>query len=119
MQPTETYNPDKQKLLSALCHGSILFSTLFVAIGLPISIFFVSDDPIVKANAKEAINFHLNVWFWGAIVVALSFLTLGLLGLILGPIGYIIHWGLTFWAIAHTISTPNSPFSYPFIFRVF
>lgn len=119
MQPIQTYDPDKRKLLSALCHGSIFFSTLLVGVGLPIGIFFVSDDPIVKENAKEAINFHFNVWFWGAIIVALSFLTLGLLGFILGPIGYALHWGLTIWAIAHTISTPDTPFQYPFIVRLF
>lgn len=118
MQPIEIYDTDKRKLLSALCHGSIFFSTLFLSIGLPIGILLVSDDPVVKANAKEAINFHFNVWFWGIVIIVLSVLTLGLLGLILGPIGYVLHWGLSIWAVVHSISVPDEPFRYPFILRL-
>lgn len=118
MQPTQTYDTDKRKLLSALCHGSIFFSTLLLAIGIPISILVVSDDPVVKANAKEAINFHFNVWFWGIVIIVLTIVTLGLLGFILGPIGYAIHWGFSIWAIVHSFSKPDEPFRYPFIVRV-
>ncbi|WP_235656581.1 DUF4870 domain-containing protein, partial [Fischerella thermalis] len=32
-----------------------------VSIGIPIFILFATNDPVVKENAKEAINFHLNV----------------------------------------------------------
>jgi len=67
------YDSDKRKLLSALCHGAIFFSTTIVSIGLPIAILFVSDDPVVKDNAKESINFHFNVWLYGAILGALFF----------------------------------------------
>jgi len=49
------YDSDKRKLLSALCHGAIFFSTTIVSVGLPIAILFVSDDPVVKENAKESI----------------------------------------------------------------
>jgi len=41
------YDSDKRKLLSALCHGSIFFSTTIVSVGLPIAILFVSDDPVL------------------------------------------------------------------------
>ncbi len=54
------YDTDKRKLLSALCHGAIFFSTAFVSVGVPITMLFVSDDPVVRENAKEAINFHFN-----------------------------------------------------------
>jgi len=74
------YDPDKRKLLSALAHGSIFFSSLVVSIAIPIAILFVSEDPIVKESAKEAINFHLNVWVYEVIVGVLVFITLGLLG---------------------------------------
>lgn len=114
----DTYDVDKRKLLSALCHGSIFFSTLIVSIGIPIATLFISDDPVVKDNAKEAINFHLNLWVYGAVIVVLSILTLGLLGFILGPIFYLVHWGLTIWALIHCFSNSNQPFRYPFIFRL-
>jgi len=113
------YDTDKRKLLSALSHGSIFLSTLFVSIGVPIAVLFVSDDPVVKENAKEAINFHFNVWLYGVIIGVLAFLTLGLLGLILAPIFYLVHWGLTIWAIVHCLDKPDLSFRYPFIFRLF
>lgn len=112
------YDTDKRKLLSALSHGAIFFSTTVVSVGVPIAVLFVSDDPVVKDNAKEAINFHFNVWLYGAIIGVLTFLTLGLLGIILAPIFYLVHWGLTIWAITHTLSNPDQPFRYPLIFRL-
>ena len=68
----DMYDSDKRKLLSTLSHGSIFFSTAIVSIGIPVAVLFVSDDPVVKENAKEAINFHLNVWLYGAILGGLS-----------------------------------------------
>lgn len=112
------YDPDKRKLLSGLSHGAIFFSSTLVSIGVPIAILFVSDDPVVKENAKEAINFHFNVWFWGAIVAVLTFVTLGLLGLILGPIFFLVHWGLTIWALVTILGNPEQAFHYPFIVRL-
>jgi uncharacterized Tic20 family protein len=113
------YDKDKRKLLSALSHAAIFFSTTVVSVGIPIAILFVSDDPVVKENAKEAINFHFNVWLYGVIIAVLGFLTFGLLWFILGPIGFLIHWGLTVWAIISTFNNPDQPFRYPFIFRLF
>ena len=112
------YDPDKRKLLSALSHGSIFFSAAFISIGVPIAVLFVSDDPIVKENAKEAINFHFNVWLYEVIIALLAFFTLGLLGLILGPIFFLVHWGLTILAIVQTLGNPDQAFRYPFIFRL-
>ncbi|MEB3355494.1 MAG: DUF4870 domain-containing protein [Synechococcales bacterium] len=108
---------DKRKLLSAVAHGSIFLSVAVLSIGIPIAILFISDDSVVKANAKEAINFHFNVWFWSIIIGILTFITFGLLGFVLIPIGFLLHWGLSIWAIAHALSNPDTPFRYPFIVR--
>jgi uncharacterized protein len=108
------YDSDKRKLLSLLCHGAIFLSTLLFSIGVPIAVLLVSDDPVVKDNAKEAINFHFNVWFYGLILVPLSFVTFGLAGLI----GFVLHWGLTIMAVLHILQDPNQPYRYPFIFRL-
>lgn len=105
---------DKRKLLSALAHGSIFISVLVISIAIPITIFLISEDSVIKDNAKEAINFHLNVWLWGILIAVPSFLTLGLLGLV----WFILHWSLSIWAIIHSLQTPDRPFRYPFIFRV-
>jgi uncharacterized protein len=108
------YDSDKRKLLSLVCHGAIFFSTLGLSIGAPIAVLLVSDDPVVKENATEAINFHLNVWLYALILVPLSFLTFGLAGLI----GFVLHWGLTIMAILQVLQNPNQPYRYPFIFRI-
>lgn len=112
------YDTDKRKLLSALSHGSIFLSAAILSVGVPIGILFITEDPVVKENAKEAINFHLNVWVYGAILLAISFLTFGLLGFILLPLGFLLHWGLSLMAIIHTLSNPEQPYRYPFIFRL-
>ncbi|MBE9210012.1 DUF4870 domain-containing protein [Nostoc sp. LEGE 06077] len=111
------YDPDKRKLLSALCHGAIFLSTTFVSVGIPIAMLFIANDPVVLENAKESINFHFNVWIYGIIITAFIWLTFGLLFPLIG-IGYLLHWGLTIWAIASVFTNPDQPFRYPFIFRV-
>jgi len=109
---------DKTKLLSALAHGSVFISALVLSIGVPIAILTVSEDPIIKDNAKEAINFHLNVWLVGAIIGVMSFFSFGLAGFVLGPIWLAAHWGLSIWAVVQCLQTPEQAFHYPFIFRV-
>lgn len=111
-------NLDKRKLLSALAHGSVFVSGLVLSIGIPIAIMTVSEDSVIKENAKEAINFHLNVWLVGAIISVLSFLSFHLAGFILGPIWLVTHWGLSIWAVVQCLQTPDEAFRYPFIFRV-
>lgn len=112
------YDADQRKLLSALAHGSIFFSAALVSIGIPIAIMLVSSDPVVKENAKEAINFHFNVWLYGVVVLVLSVISLGLLGFILGPIYFLFHWGLAAFAVYQTLTNFDVAFRYPFIFRV-
>lgn len=119
------YDPDKRKLLSSLSHGAIFFSTILFSIGVPIVITLISDDPVVKTNAKESINFHFNVWFWETVIgipmAILSFLTFGIGGILFFPVvalGFAIHWGLTIWALFHCLSNTDEPFRYPFIFRL-
>ncbi len=109
------YDPDKRKLLSALSHGSIFISALLVSVGIPIAILLVSDDPIVKENAREALNFHFNIWLYGLIFGALTLLLIGwpLLGLL-----FILSWVLPILALLQILSNPNQSYRYPFIFRL-
>ncbi|MGF1590805.1 MAG: DUF4870 domain-containing protein [Pleurocapsa sp.] len=111
-------NLDKRKLLSALAHGSVFISALVLSIGIPIAILAVSEDLIIQDNAKEAINFHLNVWLVGGIIAVMSFFSFGLAGFVLGPIWLALHWGLSIWAVVQCLQTPDRSFRYPFIFRV-
>lgn len=111
------YDTDKRKLLSALCHGAIFFSTTLVSVGIPIFITFVTDDPVVRENAKESINFHINVWVYGFIIGILLTMTWGVLVPLAG-IGFFLHWGLTVLALFYVLSDTAKPFRYPFIFRL-
>ena len=110
---------NNRKWLCAGSHASIFISVLIASIGIPILIFLSSEDNIVKENAKEAINFHFNVWLYGSIIAALSFMTFGVLGFILGPIWVVYHWGLSIWAVIHCLKDSSQEFRYPFIFRLF
>lgn len=121
----ETFDIGKRSLLSLICHACTLFGVTALPILGPIIILTISDDPVVKANAKESINFHLNIWFWAAVIGGiygfLSFITLGIMGLLLFPIvafGFLWHFGWSIVAILKTIANPNEPFRYPFILRI-
>jgi hypothetical protein len=117
-----SYDLDKRKLLSALCHGAIFFSPLVLTIGIPITLLLISDDPVVKDNAKESINFHLNVWLLIGIVAFIGFFwwTIVLLPLIwiLGIALFVINYGLPILAIISCLSDTVHAYRYPFIFRI-
>lgn len=106
---------DQRKLLSALSHGSIFFSSLVVSIGIPIAILFVTDDPVVKENAKEAINFHINLYLYAIIFSLLIFVVIGIpLLVLLGVVSFV----MPILAIVQTLSEYNRPYRYPLIWRL-
>jgi uncharacterized Tic20 family protein len=109
------YDPNKRKLLSALSHGSIFFNALVLAIGIPIAILFISDDPIVKDSAKEAINFHINMWFWWTVFGILAWLLIGFLFL---PIVFVVQIVMPVLAIIHALTQSDTVYRYPFILRL-
>lgn len=106
---------DLRKLLSALCHGSIFLSALVISVGVPIAIFFISEDPVVKDNAKEALNFHLNLWIYGVVFSILILIVIGFALLALLGIASLV---LPIIAIFKVLENPDRPYRYPFIFRI-
>lgn len=113
------YDSDKRKLLSVLCHGSIFFGSLLLFIGVPLAVLVVSDDPVVKDNAKESLNFHLNVWLYEAIIGGLfaSIIGIPIAAILLIPF-FLFHWILPVLALLQVFGNPDLPYRYPFIFRV-
>jgi uncharacterized Tic20 family protein len=105
----------KKKLLSVASHASIFLSATLVSIGIPLAIYFVSDDETVKENAKEALNFHLNVWVYGIIFGILTWVLIGWLFLAALGIATLV---LPILAILQIWGDPYKVFRYPFIFRV-
>jgi uncharacterized Tic20 family protein len=110
-----SYDPDKRKLLSAISHGAIFLSATVLSVGIPVVTLLVSDDPVVKDNARESINFHINVWFYGALFTLLCWVIIGfpLLALL-----FFVHWVMPILAIRHCLQNPDQPFTYPFLFRL-
>jgi uncharacterized Tic20 family protein len=106
---------DKRLILSVLSHAAIFFSATVVAIGIPIAILFLSEDTVVKANARESLNFHINLYIYGFVFSILTFLLIGFpLLFILGLVSVI----MPILAIISVVSNPDKPYSYPFIFRL-
>jgi uncharacterized Tic20 family protein len=112
---TTTFDRDKRKLLSAVSHGSIFLSQLLLSAGIPLALWVISDDPVVKDNAREVLNFHLNVWVYSIIFGILTWVLIGWLFLGLLAIFQIV---MPVLAILASLRNPESAYRYPFIFRV-
>jgi len=104
-----------RKILSLVCHVSVFFTSTVAAVAVPLVILFVSDDSIVKANAKESLNFQINLFVYGIVFIILTFVLIGIPLLILLGIANLI---LPILAIVKVIDRPDVPYHYPFIFRV-
>lgn len=109
-----TFDSDKRKLLSALSHGSIFLSQLLFSAGIPLALWIISDDPVVKENSQEALNFHLNVWIYSFIIGILCWLLIGWLFVV--PL-LIFQWVMPILAIVRSFNNPDGAFKYPFIIR--
>ncbi|NJR69627.1 MAG: DUF4870 domain-containing protein [Synechococcales cyanobacterium CRU_2_2] len=113
------YDPDKRKLLSAVCHGLLFFNVSLISIGVPIGLLLISDDPVVKENAKESVNMHLNLWVLSGVLAFLYFILIGfLLVPVLVPLFIVANFVLPAWAVYKSLTEPNEVHRYPFIFRL-
>jgi uncharacterized protein len=106
---------EQRKLLSVLCHGAIFLSSLVVSIAIPIVVLVVSTDPIVQANAKESINFHINFYIYFAIFGLLSFVLIGLPFLV---VVLVLSWVMPILAMVQVATTPDRPYRYPFLLHL-
>ncbi|AFY95736.1 DUF4870 domain-containing protein [Chamaesiphon minutus] len=116
-------NSGKRKLFSLLCHGSIFLGSLLFTSAIPLVVLLLFDDPVIKATAKETLNYHFNIWLYFAISGALGFLFTALivtipLAWIIGLAFFLFHWIPPISGILATLSNPNEPYRYPFIWRV-
>ena len=109
------HDPTQRKLLSIACHVAIFFNPTIVSVGVPILVAILSEDPVVKDNAKEAINFHLFVWLGLLVTGVLSLLCIGL------PLLFAV-WLLSVllpaWAVICVLTEPHEPYRYPVTLRV-
>lgn len=105
----------KRKILSALCHGAIFFSSTIFSIAIPIIIFYTTQDRVIKQNAKESLNFHINIYIYAIVFIVLIFLVVGIPLLILLAI---LSFVMPIIAIINVLEKPDKPYNYPFIFRL-
>lgn len=100
------------KLLSVAAHGAALFTSFLVSIVGPIAILAASDDSIVKANARESLNFQLSMMVYALIGFVLSFV----------GVGIILLFVLVIWSVIAPIvamikvaDNPSVPYRYSMI----
>ncbi len=109
-----TFDSDKRKLFSIASHGSIFLSQLVLSAGIPLAFLVLSDDSVVKENAKEALNFHFNMWLYSVLLIIPAALIIGLpLVALLGLVQIV----MPVLAILSSVSDPDKAYRYPFIFR--
>jgi uncharacterized protein len=113
----------KRKLFSLLCHGSIFLGSLLFPSAIPLVILLLFDDPAIKATAKETLNYHFNIWLYGAISLGLGALFTALivtvpLAWLIGGVFFMFHWIPPIFGILATLNNPNEPYRYPFIWRL-
>ena len=113
----------KRKLFSLLCHGSIFLGSLLFTSAIPLVVLILFDDPVIKETAKETLNYHFNIWLYGAISLGLGTFFTALIITI--PLAWIIGGVFTLFTlvppifgILATLSNPNEPYRYPFIWRL-
>ena len=109
-----SFDSDKRKILSIASHGSIFLSQLVLSAGIPFGILLLSDDPVTKENAKEALNFHFNMWLYSILLIVPAALIIGLpLVALLGLVQVV----MPIFAILSCVTAPDNAYRYPFIFR--
>ncbi len=113
----------KRQLFSLLCHGSIFLGAFVFPSIIPVIILVLFDDPVIKATAKETLNYHFNIWLYGAISGALVFLFTALiitipLAWLIGGLFFLFHLVPPIFGILATLSNPNESYRYPFIWRL-
>lgn len=105
-----------RKALSVLCHAAVFLSSTIISISVPIIVMFVSDDAVVKENAKESLNFHINLYVYAILFSLLILVVIGIPLLVLLGIASIV---MPIIAIVKVLDRPNVAYRYPFILRLF
>lgn len=110
-EPTPTSNPN-ERLLIVLSHLSLLLGAGFL---LPLVVYLIQTDRTgpVAANAREALNFHLSVYFYALVCLPLVLVVIGVpLIALLGIAAAILA------IIASVRSSDGSPYRYPLTIRL-
>jgi uncharacterized Tic20 family protein len=124
-------NLNRSKLLSALCHGSVFFSSLIFSVAIPLVILYTTNNSVVRANAKESLNFHINFYIY-SFFIGLLFLLVFFYSWWVNPFWHnalniilylmiglgIVTYIMAIMALIKVLSNPSQPYRYPLIFRL-
>lgn len=105
-------NPNPNKLLSLIAHGTCLLTSTILVIIVPILILSLSTDDVVRANARESINFQLSLMIWGLVAAVLCFVAIGV------PMLFVLLiWSFVapLIAVLKVADHPDQPYRYRFI----
>ena len=111
----ENSDLDNQKLLSLLCHGACLFSATIISVGIPLVILFTTKNSVIKANAREALNFQITLFIAAFIATLLVFVVIGWF---IFPIIGLVSIILPIIAIVKVLEQPERPYRYPLTLRI-
>lgn len=109
------FTPENRKLISLLCHGACLFSATIISVGIPIVILFATEDSVVKANAREALNFQITLFIAAIVGLLLSLVLVGFA--ILAIVG-LVSILLPILAMVKVLERPDQPYRYPLTLRL-
>lgn len=109
------HDPTLRKLLSALAHGSIFFSAALISFAVPLVIMLLTEDQVVKGNAREALNFNLIMTIAWAVTWALTFLCVGF---VIVPFLALFNLILPILAIVAVLSHADQVYTYPAVPRL-
>jgi uncharacterized Tic20 family protein len=108
-------NTDTRKLLSGLSHAALILNIVVIPVIIPIVILLATDDPIVRSNAKEAINFTINIII-GGVISSILILAEGI-GVFLLFILAIISFIMPLIATIYAVKNIHKPYRYPLIWH--
>ncbi len=112
-------NSEQRKLLSILCHASVFFSWTVLALGIPVGLFLLVDDQAVKTNAREVLNFYINLFIYSLLIGVLWALVITIpVAFVLGILVAVGNIVLPILAILKVASNPDQSYRYPFIIHL-
>ncbi|MBD2071842.1 DUF4870 domain-containing protein [Leptolyngbya sp. FACHB-671] len=115
-------NLEKRKLLSALSHGALVLNVAVLPVLIPIAVLVLSDDSIVQQNAREAINFCINITVYIFFFLLLTFIGIGIpligTGIPLLFLTLFVSWVMLIIVAVHAATQLDRAYRYPFILRV-
>jgi len=108
-------DPKQSQTLSVVAHVSALFSSVWVSVLVPILLLLMSEDEVVKANARQSLNFQINIIIWSIVSLILCLVVVGFVLLFVVAAASII---MPIIATIKCASNPGTVYRYPLCFPI-